>query len=54
MERADWRSGKPLGRAKNVPWITPGPMRARDGNVHRGKPKGRVISMISHLGASIP
>ena len=30
-----------------------GPMRARDGNVHRGKPKEGYLPMISHLGASI-
>ena len=28
-------------------------MRARDGNVHRGKPKEGYLPMISHLGASI-
>src|SRR5712691_12263825 len=31
-----------------------GPMRARDGNVHRGKPKEGLLPMISHLGAMIP
>jgi acetoin:2,6-dichlorophenolindophenol oxidoreductase subunit alpha len=30
-----------------------GPMRARDGNVHRGKPKEGYMAMISHLGAMI-
>lgn len=30
-----------------------GPMRARDGNVHRGKPKEGYLAMISHLGAMI-
>jgi len=30
-----------------------GPMRARDGNVHRGNPKGGLLPMISHLGAMI-
>ena len=30
-----------------------GPMRARDGNVHRGKPREGYIPMISHLGANI-
>ena len=30
-----------------------GPMRARDGNVHRGRPKSGYIPMISHLGSSI-
>ena len=31
-----------------------GPMRARDGNVHRGKPREGYLPMISHLGAMIP
>ena len=30
-----------------------GPMRGRDGNVHRGKPKQGLLPMISHLGAMI-
>jgi pyruvate dehydrogenase E1 component alpha subunit/2-oxoisovalerate dehydrogenase E1 component alpha subunit len=30
-----------------------GPMRGRDGNVHRGRPKEGLIPMISHLGAMI-
>jgi pyruvate dehydrogenase E1 component alpha subunit/2-oxoisovalerate dehydrogenase E1 component alpha subunit len=30
-----------------------GPMRGRDGNVHRGKPKEGQLAMISHLGAMI-
>lgn len=30
-----------------------GPMRARDGNVHRGRPREGYMAMISHLGASI-
>src|SRR5205807_2494827 len=30
-----------------------GPMRARDGNVHRGKPADGMLAMISHLGAMI-
>src|SRR5215472_13371619 len=30
-----------------------GPMRGRDGNVHRGRPKEGLMSMISHLGAMI-
>ena len=30
-----------------------GPMRARDGNVHRGRPKEGHLAMISHLGAMI-
>jgi TPP-dependent pyruvate/acetoin dehydrogenase alpha subunit len=31
-----------------------GPMRARDGNVHRGRPREGLLPMISHLGAMIP
>jgi len=30
-----------------------GPMRARDGNVHRGRPADGLLPMISHLGAMI-
>lgn len=30
-----------------------GPMRGRDGNVHRGNPKSGILPMISHLGAMI-
>jgi acetoin:2,6-dichlorophenolindophenol oxidoreductase subunit alpha len=30
-----------------------GPMRARDGNVHRGRPKEGYLAMVSHLGAMI-
>lgn len=30
-----------------------GPMKARDGNIHRGRPKEGVIAMISHLGTSL-
>jgi pyruvate dehydrogenase E1 component alpha subunit/2-oxoisovalerate dehydrogenase E1 component alpha subunit len=30
-----------------------GPMRARDGNVHRGNPKAGYLPMISHLGATV-
>jgi pyruvate dehydrogenase E1 component alpha subunit/2-oxoisovalerate dehydrogenase E1 component alpha subunit len=32
---------------------TLGPMRARDGNVHRGRPTEGLLPMISHLGAMI-
>src|SRR3954465_12050628 len=31
-----------------------GPMRGRDGNVHRGRPREGLLVMISHLGAMIP
>jgi acetoin:2,6-dichlorophenolindophenol oxidoreductase subunit alpha len=30
-----------------------GPMRGRDGNVHRGKPREGLLPMVSHLGAMI-
>jgi acetoin:2,6-dichlorophenolindophenol oxidoreductase subunit alpha len=30
-----------------------GPMRARDGNVHRGRPRDGYLPMISHLGAMV-
>jgi TPP-dependent pyruvate/acetoin dehydrogenase alpha subunit len=30
-----------------------GPMRGRDGNVHRGRPQAGYLPMISHLGAMI-
>src|SRR5260370_38221683 len=30
-----------------------GPMRGRDGNVHRGRPRDGLYVMISHLGAMI-
>lgn len=30
---------------------TTGPMRGRDGNVHRGRPKEGLLAMISHLGS---
>ncbi len=31
-----------------------GPMKGRDGNVHRGRPREGQMAMISHLGAMIP
>lgn len=30
-----------------------GPMRGRDGNVHRGRPEEGILAMISHLGSSV-
>src|SRR5271154_4902979 len=30
-----------------------GPMRGRDGNIHRGRPREGMLAMISHLGAMI-
>src|SRR3984893_15691265 len=31
-----------------------GPMRGRDGNIHRGRPRDNQLAMISHLGSMIP
>ena len=31
-----------------------GPMRGRDGNIHRGRPEMGMPAMISHLGAQVP
>ena len=31
-----------------------GPMRGRDGNIHRGRPLENQLAMISHLGAMVP
>ncbi|MCB1225146.1 MAG: thiamine pyrophosphate-dependent dehydrogenase E1 component subunit alpha [Verrucomicrobiales bacterium] len=31
----------------------PGPMRGRDGNIHRGRPKEGLLAMISHLGSMV-
>jgi pyruvate dehydrogenase E1 component alpha subunit/2-oxoisovalerate dehydrogenase E1 component alpha subunit len=31
-----------------------GPMKGRDGNIHRGRPKEGMPAMISHLGAAVP
>lgn len=31
-----------------------GPMRGRDGNIHRGRPRAGMPAMISHLGAQVP
>jgi acetoin:2,6-dichlorophenolindophenol oxidoreductase subunit alpha len=31
-----------------------GPMRGRDGNIHRGRPREGLFAMISHLGAMLP
>ena len=52
------RGGWPSARAC---WMPPaptsarrlGPMRGRDGNVHRGRPQEGYMAMISHLGAMI-
>src|SRR5512133_1402033 len=47
--------GEPLLDALRTYMGSPlGPMRARDGNVHRGRPLEGLLPMISHLGAMIP
>src|SRR5262245_9931923 len=46
--------GEPLIDAVRTYLGSPlGPMRGRDGNVHRGRPKEGLLAMISHLGAMI-
>jgi pyruvate dehydrogenase E1 component alpha subunit/2-oxoisovalerate dehydrogenase E1 component alpha subunit len=46
--------GEPLIDALRTCLGSPlGPMRGRDGNVHRGRPKEGLLAMISHLGAMI-
>jgi acetoin:2,6-dichlorophenolindophenol oxidoreductase subunit alpha len=46
--------GEPLIDAVRTCLGSPlGPMRGRDGNVHRGRPKEGMLAMISHLGAMI-
>jgi pyruvate dehydrogenase E1 component alpha subunit/2-oxoisovalerate dehydrogenase E1 component alpha subunit len=43
----------PIDAARNYLGSALGPMRGRDGNVHRGRPREGYIPMISHLGATI-
>jgi len=43
----------PLDAARTYLGSSLGPMRGRDGNVHRGRPKEGLLAMISHLGAMI-
>jgi TPP-dependent pyruvate/acetoin dehydrogenase alpha subunit len=46
--------GEPLLDAVRTCLGSPlGPMRGRDGNVHRGRPREGMLAMISHLGAMI-
>lgn len=46
--------GEPLLDSVRTYFGSPlGPMRGRDGNVHRGRPREGLLSMISHLGAMI-
>lgn len=47
--------GEPiLDAVRNYLGSPRGPMRSRDGNVHRGRPREGLVPMISHLGAMIP
>lgn len=43
----------PLDAARTYMGSPLGPMRGRDGNVHRGRPREGYLPMISHLGAMI-
>src|SRR2546423_9841652 len=46
--------GEPLGDvARTYLGSRQGPMRGRDGNIHRGKPQQNQLAMVSHLGAMI-
>lgn len=46
--------GEPmLDAVRNYLGSALGPMRGRDGNVHRGRPKEGLLAMISHLGSMI-
>ncbi len=46
--------GEPiLDSVRNFAGSALGPMRGRDGNVHRGRPREGQLAMISHLGAMI-
>ena len=46
--------GEPILDAARTYFGSPlGPMRSRDGNVHRGRPQQGLLPMISHLGAMI-
>ena len=53
-EAADPAFGEPLvDVARTYLGTRTGPMRGRDGNIHRGKPRDGQLAMISHLGAMI-
>jgi len=46
--------GEPILDATRTYFGSPlGPMRARDGNIHRGRPREGLLAMVSHLGAMI-
>ena len=44
----------PLDCTRTYMGSAAGPMRGRDGNIHRGQPRKGMPAMISHLGAMIP
>jgi pyruvate dehydrogenase E1 component alpha subunit/2-oxoisovalerate dehydrogenase E1 component alpha subunit len=44
---------KVLDAARTYLGSSLGPMRGRDGNIHRGRPREGLLAMISHLGAMI-
>jgi len=43
----------PIDAVRTFLGSTLGPMRGRDGNVHRGRPREGLLAMVSHLGAMI-
>ncbi|MGJ8671577.1 thiamine pyrophosphate-dependent dehydrogenase E1 component subunit alpha [Rubritalea sp.] len=43
----------PLDTTRTYLGSAQGPMRGRDGNIHRGRPKDGMFAMISHLGAAV-
>jgi len=43
----------PLDTTRTYLGSVNGPMRGRDGNIHRGRPKEGMLAMISHLGSAL-
>lgn len=43
----------PLDTTRTYLGSAQGPMRGRDGNIHRGRPADGLLAMISHLGAAV-
>ncbi|MFC5050013.1 thiamine pyrophosphate-dependent dehydrogenase E1 component subunit alpha [Rubritalea spongiae] len=43
----------PLDTTRTYLGSAKGPMRGRDGNIHRGRPQDGMFAMISHLGAAV-
>ncbi|MFC4991261.1 thiamine pyrophosphate-dependent dehydrogenase E1 component subunit alpha [Rubritalea tangerina] len=43
----------PLDTTRTYLGSAKGPMRGRDGNIHRGRPADGLLAMISHLGAAV-